>query len=121
MEAETGLALSWYDVLLELNVARDTGLRMQDLAARVVLSRTRVSRVVDAMARAGMVDKIADPGDGRATLAMITDRGRRALREAAPSYLRGIDAHFSRHLTADQLRAIRDGLDQVVAAHPTIQ
>ena len=49
------LTLAWYDVLLELNSAPDRRLRMSDLGERVVLSRTRVSRVVDELERAGLV------------------------------------------------------------------
>lgn len=115
--AETGLQLSWYDVLLELDAAADGRLRMRDLASRVVLSRTRVSRVVDEMLRAGLVAKVPDPTDGRATFAEITDTGRRELRRVAPVYLRGIREHFAQHLTGPQLEAVRDGLEAVLAAH----
>ncbi|CAN5354489.1 MarR family transcriptional regulator [soil metagenome] len=117
VEAQTGLPLSWYDVLLELNAADERRLRMQPLAERVVLSRTRVSRLVDEMVGAGMVDKLPDPADRRATFAAITDRGRKALRTAAPVYLAGIEEHFSSHLRRKQLETIRDGLEQVLAAH----
>lgn len=117
VEAETGLPLSWYDVLLELNAAPEGRLRMQELAARVVLSRTRVSRLVDEIAGAGMVAKTPDPRDGRAVLAAITDDGRKALRDAAPAYLDGIREHFTSHLERAQLDALREGLERVLAAH----
>lgn len=117
VEEATGLPLSWYDVLLELNSADGRQLRMQALSSRVVLSRTRVSRLVDEMERAGLVQRVPDPADGRATLTAITDRGRRHLRKAAPVYLGAISEHFTRHLTRGQLRAIRSGLDQLLAAH----
>jgi len=117
VEAATGLPLSWYDVLLELNSVDRRRLRMQALSSRVVLSRTRVSRVVDEMERAGLVQRVPDPADGRATLAAITDRGRRQLRKASPVYLDAIAEHFTRHLTRGQLRAMREGLDQLLAAH----
>jgi len=109
--------LHWYDVLLELNAAPDRRLRIQELASRVVLTRTRVSRLVDRLADAGLVGREPDPDDGRACFAVITKAGREALRAAAPTYLDGIERHFARHLTPDQARAIADGLDQVVAAH----
>src|SRR3954468_8756310 len=48
------IPLTWYDVLLELDAAPDRRLRMQELADRVVLSRTRVSRLVDEIAAAGL-------------------------------------------------------------------
>lgn len=117
VEDATGLPLSWYDVLLELNAADGGRLRMQELAARVVLSRTRVSRLVHEIARAGMVDKQPDPADGRAAFAVITEQGRKQLRAAAPVYIDRIRTHFAQHLSADQLRAIHDGLEHVLDAH----
>lgn len=119
VEAATGLALSWYDVLLELDAADQGRLRMQDLANRVVLSRTRVSRLVGEIAAAGLVERVPDPTDGRATFAVITDDGRQQLRAAAPTYLRGIREHFVAHLSTSQVEAIRGGLEQVLAAHDT--
>jgi DNA-binding MarR family transcriptional regulator len=115
VEDATGLPLSWYDVLLELDAVDQGRLRMQELGARVVLSRTRVSRLVGEIARAGMVDRQPDPADGRATLAVITERGRQELRRAAPVYLDRIQANFTSNLSEEQLRAIHDGLRQVLA------
>jgi DNA-binding MarR family transcriptional regulator len=111
------IPLSWYDVLLELNAAPGRQLRMQDLAARVVLSRTRVSRLVSELERVGYIERVPDPDDGRATLARITAEGRTARRIAAPVYLAGIDKHFNRHLTAAQQDAVAKGLQRVVDAH----
>ena len=111
------IPLSWYDVLLELNAAPDRQLRMQDLAARVVLSRTRVSRLVSELERVGYLERVPDPDDGRATLARITAEGRAARRQAAPVYLAGIEQHFSRHLTQAQQDAVATGLQRVVDAH----
>ncbi|MDX6234118.1 MAG: hypothetical protein QOH68_3204 [Nocardioidaceae bacterium] len=111
------IPLSWYDVLLELNAAPGRQLRMQDLAARVVLSRTRVSRLVSELERVGYIERVPDPDDGRATLARITAEGRTARRNAAPVYLAGIDKHFNRHLTAAQQDAVAKGLQRVVDAH----
>ena len=111
------IPLHWYDVLLELNAAPDRRLRIQELASRVVLTRTRVSRLVDRLADAGLVSREPDPDDGRACFAVITPACRQALRAAAPVYLAGIEQHFARHLTSDQARTITEGLDRVVAAH----
>jgi DNA-binding MarR family transcriptional regulator len=111
------ISLAWYDVLLELNAAPDRRMRMQDLGFKAVLSRTRVSRIVTELEHAGHVERIADPDDGRATLASITRTGRSALRHAAPVYLAGIREHFTRHLTVAQQRAIAGGLQRVIDAH----
>jgi DNA-binding MarR family transcriptional regulator len=113
MQQETGLPLAWYDVLLELNAAPDGRLRMGELGDRVVLSRTRVSRLVDELGRAALVCREANPGDRRSAFAVITDLGRQRLRAAAPTYMAGIHEHFTRHVPAAQLPALGDALWQV--------
>src|SRR5262245_40271425 len=117
LEAAGAIPLGWYDVLLELNAAPDRALRMQDLAARAVLSRPRVSRIVTELEAEGYVERRADPDDGRATLAAITPTGRAALRHAAPIYLAGIEEHFNRHLTPAAQRSIATALQRVIDAH----
>jgi DNA-binding MarR family transcriptional regulator len=111
------IPLSWYDVLLELNGAPGRRLRMQELGERVVLSRTRVSRLVDDLEHEGLVVREPDPDDGRAILACLTPDGRRAFRRAAPTYLRGIERHFSSHLTDNELRVVGGALKKVVDHH----
>ncbi len=115
MEADRRLPLSWYDVLLSL--ARSRGLRMQDLADAVVLSRTRVSRVVDEMEAAGLVERRPNPADRRSTIVAVTRTGRAAFRAAAPVYLAGVRRHFSDLLTAEELECVRRALTKVVGAH----
>jgi DNA-binding MarR family transcriptional regulator len=115
VRAATGLPLSWYDVLLSLASSR--GLRMQDLAGAVVLSRTRVSRVVDEMEAAGLVERRPNPADRRSTLVAATRKGRAELRTAAPVYVAGIRRHFADLLTKEELACVRTALAKVVAAH----
>lgn len=105
--------LTWYDVLLELKAAGERGLRMQEVASRVVLSRTRVSRLVDEMVRAGLVTKSADPQDKRVSWAAITEEGARVLRATAPVYLRSIRRHFSTHLSDEDAMVIAEALHKV--------
>jgi DNA-binding MarR family transcriptional regulator len=113
--AAVGMPLSWYDVLLELNAAPDRRLRMTELGARAVLSRERVSRVVDELERAGLVRRERNPDDGRSLLAVITDEGRARLRAAAPAYLAGIERHFGAHV-GDDAATVADALLRVVEA-----
>lgn len=117
LEEAGAIPLTWYDVLLELNAAPERRLRMQELGLRTVLSRTRVSRLVTELEAEGLVRRLADPDDGRATLATITPEGRDALRGAAPTYMRGIEQHFARHLTVDQQRSMARWLQKVIDAH----
>ena len=111
------MPLGWYDVLLELNGVPKRQLRMQDLAARVTLSRTRVSRIVDELERAGLVERSADPDDGRAYLATITAEGRAGLRRTAPHYLRAIETHFTSLLTDAERQVLVDSLGRVADHH----
>ena len=113
------IPLTWYDVLLELNAAPGWRARMQELADLVVLSRTRVSRLVDDIVAAGLVTKTRDDADRRVVWAAITDQGRAELKATAPLYMRGIQAHFASHLISDEQVVVAAALTKVAAAHPT--
>jgi DNA-binding MarR family transcriptional regulator len=116
LDATEAVPLGWYDVLLELQ-AEPVGLRMQDLGERAVLSRTRVSRLVDELEAQGLVRRRRDPDDGRAIIAVITPAGRAAFTATAPIYLAKIDEHFNRHLTARERQVVATALTRVVDAH----
>ena len=96
-----GIPLTWYDALLELNAAPGRRLTMSELGQRAVVSRTRVSRVVDELVKAGHVERAANPDDGRSAYAVLTPQGRDLLRAAAPTYLAGIEELFGRHLAGE--------------------
>ncbi len=115
LQAATSLPLTWYDVLLELRTA-DRPLTMTELADRVVLSRTRVSRLVDELVRAGLVAREPNPDDGRSSFAVLTDTGRQRLRAAAPTYVGGIRRELSGPLSGDELRALAVSLEKILAA-----
>lgn len=112
----TGMALGWYDVLLELNAAPGRRLRMQELGEAAVLSRTRVSRLVDELVDGGHVCRQAHPDDRRSSYAVITTEGRRALRKAAPVYLDAVRRHFAGSLTPGQVTSVRVAMQAVLAA-----
>ena len=116
LRSSAGLPLAWYDVLLELAYAPEQRLLMTDLGDRAVLSRTRVSRVVDELVDAGYVERTSHPTDRRATFAVLTAAGRRKQRAAAPVYLAGIAAHFARHVSDAQLAELAKALERVAAA-----
>lgn len=116
LSAARQMPLSWYDVLLELNAAPDRRLRMSELGARVVLSRERVSRVVDELERAGLVSRERNPDDKRSFFAVLAPQGRQRLRAAAPTYLAGIERHFTSHLTDEEARVIAAAFERVLAA-----
>lgn len=112
---ETGLPLTWYDILLELSAAPGGRLRMTSLAERVVLSRTRVSRLVDELDRAGLVRRVENPDDRRSAYSVITDAGLRQFKAAAPIYLAAIESHFAEGLTDQQLKDLQQSLLSIKA------
>src|SRR5215207_1605837 len=109
-----GMPLGWYDVLLELNDAGGQ-LTMGQLAERVVLSRTRVSRLVDELTGTGLVTRAANPDDGRSAFAVLTAEGRRRFLSAARAYLPAIEREFA-PVDARRLAEVADGLEAVLAA-----
>jgi DNA-binding MarR family transcriptional regulator len=113
LEAERDLPLPWYDVLISLSDAGGR-LRMQDLADRVLFSRSGLTRLVDRMAAAGLVARERCEDDRRGTYAVLTRAGAARLREAAGVHLRGIHDHFTRHLADADVRALTEALDKVL-------
>jgi DNA-binding MarR family transcriptional regulator len=111
-----GLPLSWYDVLLELAVAPGRQLRMSELGERVVLSRTRVSRIVAELVDAGLVRRLDNPDDGRSSYAALTAAGLARYRAAAPHYLKAIEDEFAARLSEAQLRQLTGALTAVAPA-----
>ena len=119
LRAAGQVSLSWYDVLLELNAAPGRRLRMSELGQRAVLSRTRVSRVVDELAAAGLAEREPDQADGRSSFAVLTASGREALRRAWPVYRKAIHRHLGAHLTVEQCRELAALLEQAIAGTET--
>ena len=113
---KSGVSLAFYDVLLELQAAPGGRLTMSELGTRVVLSRSRVSRVVDDMVGAGLVWRETNPDDARSAYAVITSSGRSTFRRAAPLYLGLIEEHVARDLSTDELARLARLLDRIAAA-----
>lgn len=97
------LPLPSYDVLLQLAESPQRRLRMTDLADRVLLSRSGLTRLVDRLAADGLVDREPCPSDARGTFTVLTEAGLARLREAAPTHLRGIEEHVTSRLSPAEL------------------
>lgn len=104
--ADTGLPLPWYDVLLQLVEAPRRRLRMAELAERVLLSRSGLTRLVDRLQAEGYVTRERSADDARGTYTVLTRAGFDALRLAAPVHLAGVRDHFLRLYTEDELRTL---------------
>jgi DNA-binding MarR family transcriptional regulator len=119
LRAAGQVPLSWYDVLLELNAAPGRRLRMSELGEQAVLSRTRVSRVVGELAAAGLAERQPDEADGRSSFAVLTPRGKDALRRAWPVYRDAIRRRLGAHLTSQQCRDLAALLGHAAAGAQT--
>jgi DNA-binding MarR family transcriptional regulator len=104
--ADQRLSLASYDVLVQLAEAPQRRLRMTELAAAVLLSRSGVTRLVDRLERAGLVARCRVAGDGRGVAAELTAAGLDRLRNAAPTHLAGVARHFVDRLDPDELSAM---------------
>ena len=122
LQAERNLPLAWFDVLAQLQGAPDGKMRMQDLADSVLLSKSGLTRLVDRMAKDGLLDRTACAVDRRVVYATITSKGRREFQKAAPIAARGVREHFASQLTRAEEKALasafRKILDAEEAARP---
>ena len=116
LESEAGMQLSWYDVLVQLSEAEENRLRMHELAHLVLLSRAGLTRLVDRMTTAGLVERAPCPEDRRGLFVHMTLAGREALEAAAPVHMRGIELHFARHIPEAEQQRLMVSLGVVVAA-----
>ena len=111
-----GLRLEWYDVLVQLNAA-DGRMRMHELAEATLFSRTDCTRIVDRMARSGLVCRERAAEDGRGVYAVLTPEGKAMLRRAAVTHVTGIQRRFADVVTADEAAAMAAALGRVVDAY----
>ncbi|MPZ90514.1 MAG: MarR family transcriptional regulator [Actinobacteria bacterium] len=109
-----GLSLNQFEVLTWLRLAGERGLRMSDLASRVVLSPSGVTRAVDQLERKGLVERCVFEGDKRGYLATLTSEGRAVLRKATNVHLQGLREHFLNHLSRTELEHLATALQAVL-------
>jgi len=109
LERDHGLPLTNYEVLMYLGDADGGKLRMGELADRLLLSRSGITRLVDRLERQGLVERHRCEDDGRGFYATLTEAGRDKLRAARPDHLAGVRRHFLTRLAPEEL----DGLSRV--------
>jgi DNA-binding MarR family transcriptional regulator len=104
------LNLGDYQVLHYLSQAPDGALRMSELAGRLHLSPSGITRRIDGLVKCGFVERRPCPSDRRGSNAVLTPLGWKTLRHAAPTHLRGVREHFIDRLTPEQLAALATAL-----------
>ncbi|CAN5575795.1 hypothetical protein BH10ACT11_BH10ACT11_04080 [soil metagenome] len=86
--------LPWYDVLAALSEADDRRLRQVELAERVTISVSGLSRLIDRIARDGLVERTTCDSDRRSFFVQLTDDGAEMLSRMWPVYARGVADDF---------------------------
>lgn len=111
---EHALPLVEYEVMVQLLDAPDQRLRMTELADRVLLSRSGITRLVDRMEREGLVRRTECVEDARGTFAALTSEGTARLREASGTYFRGLRTYLVDPVDGRDLNELRVVLQAVL-------
>lgn len=113
LKAESGLSHVQYEVLVRLSAAEGGELRMSELAADVLTTKSGLTYQITQLEKAGLVRRRSCAADVRGVYAVLTDAGRARLERAAPGHVEVVRAHLIDVLSEDQVRALKDGLGEV--------
>ena len=117
LEADHGLTLSDYDVLVQLYFAPERALRRIDLARTVLLTASGITRLLDGLEREGWVEKRACATDARVTYAALTDDGIRKFEAAQASHRADIDELFASNFSEDERAQLAELLGRLPLAN----
>jgi DNA-binding MarR family transcriptional regulator len=101
-----GLPLSSYEVLLFLSDSPEGRMRMSELADSVLLSRSGLTRLVDRLERAGLLERVQCDEDARGYFARITLAGRETFDAARRTHLDGVRRLFLSRFSREELREL---------------
>lgn len=113
LQATQGLSVGDYDVLITLANSPGARLRMRELADKVILSRSGITRRVDRLEREGLVCREPAPDDGRSVTAVLTEAGFERLRQASAVHLAGVEERFLARYSDGELATIAALLGRV--------
>jgi DNA-binding MarR family transcriptional regulator len=114
--AEHGMTSRDYEVLLYLSQAPDRMLPMSALAESTMLTRSGITRLIDGLVEAGLIERVSCPKDARVSYAMLTDAGYGKLREAGCTHVAGIKRLFLEHFTTEEIDQLADLLGRLPGA-----
>lgn len=114
LEQAAGISQRWYDVLVHLEDSPQ-GIPMNELADRILYSKSGFTRVVDRMEEAELVRRARPENDRRTILIVLTDEGTEVLERARRHHRDGIQRHFAQHLTNTDIEALTHALEKISA------
>jgi DNA-binding MarR family transcriptional regulator len=112
LERDAGIPVRWYDVLVQLEEAPE-GIPMHALADRILYSKSGFTRVIDRMEEAGLVRRVRPQRDRRSILVVLSEDGIEVMQRARLYHRDGIERHFSRHLSEQDVKALTRALEKV--------
>lgn len=115
MEKDLHLPLTWFDVLAWLSASPEGRLRIQVLADSVYLSSSGLTRLLDRMTAAGLVERQHCPDDRRGWYAVITAKGKEAVERAFPGNVRRIEKYFSSRFNDAEIEVLYNLLLRLTA------
>jgi DNA-binding MarR family transcriptional regulator len=116
LNEDCGIPLAWYDVMIEVYRSPGHSIRMSELADRVLLSRSWITRRVRQLEDAGLLTRTTAPDDQRGVIASLTPAGLDAFRELERSHAASIGRHFASHLSHEDAELITQRF-AVIATH----
>ena len=120
-----GISMTEYEILVRLSEREGRRMRMAQLADSLAHSRSRVTHTVGRLERAGLVERIKSPEDGRGVVCAMTDRGVSLLEKMAPTHVQGVRDHLVDLVDSEDLAAVGRVMnivaDHLIAAHPEME
>jgi len=116
LEAEHGLPLTSYEVLMFLADAPGRKMRMSELAEAIILSRSGLTRLVDRLERDGLLCRESCPHDARGAFAKLSPAGVEKLGAARATHLAGVRALFLSHLSPAEQELLGEVWERVLRA-----
>jgi DNA-binding MarR family transcriptional regulator len=103
--------LPWYEALAYIAKTPEKRMRMGDLAEMLVITRGGLTKLIDRLVSAGLLERTSCPEDRRATYATLLPAGEELLEEMRPVVEGEIEAAFASRLTANQAEELRETLE----------
>jgi DNA-binding MarR family transcriptional regulator len=119
--ADHGLTINDFEALLHLSRAEESRMRRVDLAEKLILTASGVTRLLDGLEEAGLVDRAACASDRRVTYAVLTETGRAKLKEASDSHVADIRAFFEARFSSEELDQLAALLGRLPGAADAVE
>jgi DNA-binding MarR family transcriptional regulator len=110
---EHGLTISDYEALLVLSHADGRRLKRIELSRQLLLTPSGITRLLEGLEAAGLVERESCPSDLRVTYARLTDSGAKRLESASCAHVASITALFAEHLNPGEITALAETLDKL--------